>query len=549
MRWVTLWARIVGFNRLMTRRASLSAILGLIVLHLTGVLAAQELDLETRVATPVSQAFHVEPAAAAPLAGFPNWDERVLHQWINRARVEPAEELEACGSKCSVAEMMPTCYTPVAPLMSGHALSVAARFHADSMARQNFFAHNTPCTLRTDLAEVYPASCDGSAACSCSGSGTTSPSGRLSRFGAYFTGEIIAAAYSDPVSAFYGWLHEPVSSSAPCAYSNYSVGDTNGHRYLILKASGSLGSGVAVGGAWGKYYATDFGGGGTQSRIPSGVHYPRQAPTVEIWANWYDSAAPSQARVVVGSQSYPMLLERGTATNGAWMTQVSGVGTGCHRYFFEFTASNGELVRHPESGTFGIGPLATCAEWQDSTNLPASTITATALTTSSVQVSWTSSAGASQYQLERSTAGAPFAPLTTLASTGYLDGAVSPGLTYLYRVRPVGGSIWSNVDHATTIIFADDPLVANGTTIKAVHLTQLRTAVNAARAAAGLSPSSWSNASPAGVPVRSVHILELRSSLSAALSAFGKSAIYTHSISAGGPIRAIDLQEIRNALK
>lgn len=534
----------------MTRKAALRpAIVVLVCSQMIGILVAQELGPEKPMADPASQALQLEPAAAAPSAGFPNWEERVMHQWINRARVEPAEELEACGSNCSVAEMLPTCYTPVPPLMPGHELSVAARFHADSMARQNFFAHNTPCTLRTDLAEVYPASCDGSAACSCSGSGSTSPSGRLSRFGAYFSGEIIAAGYSDAVSAFYGWLHEPVSSSAPCAYSSYSGGDTNGHRWLILKANGSLGSGVVSGGTWGKYYVTDFGGGGTHSRIPSGVHYPRQAPTVELWANWYDNTAPSQARVVVGSQSYPMLLERGSATNGAWATQVSGVGTGCHRYYFEFTASNGQLVRHPESGTFGIGPLATCAEWQDSANLAASTITATAVTTSSVQVSWTTSSGASQYQLERSEAGVPFSPLATVGATGYLDSSASAGKTYLYRVLPVGGSTWSNVDHATTIVFADDPLVASGTLIKAVHLTQLRTAVNAARAAAGLSPSSWTHSSPAGAPVGSVHILELRSSLSAALSAFGKSAIYTYPVSAGGPIRAIDFQEIRNALK
>jgi hypothetical protein len=534
----------------MTRSAAARPAIFLLVLsQLTGILLAQELHLETPLATPASQALQIEPAAAAPSAGFPNWEERVMHQWINRARVEPAVELEGCGSNCSVAEMLPSCYTPVPPLMLGHELSVAARFHADSMALQNFFAHNTPCTLRTDLAEVYPASCDGSAVCSCSGSGSTSPSGRLSRFGAYFSGEIIAAGYSDAVSAFYGWLHEPVSSSAPCAYSNYSWNDTNGHRWLILKASGSLGPGIAAGGAWGKYYVTDFGGAGTHSRIPSGVHYPRQAPTVELWANWYDEQAPSQARVVVGSQSYPMLLDRGSATNGAWTTQVSGVGTGCHRYYFEFTASNGQLVRHPESGTFGIGPLSTCAEWQDSANLPASTITAVAVTTSSVQVSWTSSSGASQYQLERSTAGVPFAPLATVSATGYLDSAASPGKTYLYRVRPLGGSTWSNVDHATTIVFADDPLVANTTPIKAVHITQLRTAVNAVRAAAGLSSFSWTNATPAGAPVRSVHILELRSALSAALSAFGQSANYTYPVKAGEPLRAIDFQEIRNALK
>ncbi|MFN2239904.1 MAG: CAP domain-containing protein [Thermoanaerobaculia bacterium] len=305
------------------------------------------------------------PMAAAPVSGFPSWEERVLHQWINRARVEPAAELEGCKN-CSAAELAPTCYTPVAPLMWRYELAVAARFHGDSMARQNFFSHETPCTLRSDLADVYPGSCDGSAECSCSGSGSTSAPSRVARFGASWAGEIIAAGYGDPVRAFQGWLLEPVSGGAPCAYANYAPGDTNGHRWLILKSSGSIGPGYAIGGTWGRYYAAEFGSGGAVARIPSGAHYPRQAPTVEFWANWFDSKGPWNARVVVGAVSHPMALARGSATNGAWSATVSGLGTGCHRYYFEFTDASGKRVRHPGSGTFGIGPPNSCREWLDS---------------------------------------------------------------------------------------------------------------------------------------------------------------------------------------
>ena len=51
-------------------------------------------------------------------------------------------------------------------------------------------------------------------------------------------------------------------------------------------------------------------------------------------------------------------------------------------------------------------------------------------------------------------------------------------------------------DLATTVIFTDGPLLAEGTRIKAVHLTQLRTAINAVRGPLGGSPrsmaASWS---------------------------------------------------------
>ena len=326
---------------------------------------AQGLDLEKRVATPASEALPLESAASAP-AAFSNWEERVMHQWINRARVEPAAELEGCRTNCSAAELAPSCYAPVPPLMWRYELARAARFHGDSMARQNFFAHDTPCTLRSDLAEIYPGGCDGSAECACSGSGSTSASSRVARFGASWAGEIIAAGYRDPVQAFQGWLLEAVSAGAPCAYANYSPFDTNGHRWLILKSSGSIGTGYATGGTWGRYYAAEFGSGGAVARIPSGAHYPRQAPTVEFWANWFDSKGPLNARVVVGSAPHPMTLARGSATNGAWSAAVSGLGSGCHRYYFEFTDVSGKRVRHPESGTFGIGPPDSCPEWLDS---------------------------------------------------------------------------------------------------------------------------------------------------------------------------------------
>jgi hypothetical protein len=75
--------------------------------------------------------------------------------------------------------------------------------------------------------------------------------------------------------------------------------------------------------------------------------------------------------------------------------------------------------------------------------------------------------------------------------------------TYLYQVREVDGSNNvgppSNLDLATTILFTDDPVVARSTVIKAVHLTELRTAVNAVRAAAGLSPATFTDTIVSGV--------------------------------------------------
>lgn len=482
------------------------------------------------------------PAAAQPLNGFPNWEERVLHQWINRARVEPATELAGCGSNCSTAEMQPSCYTSIAPLMWDYELAVAARFHGESMAKQSFFGHNTPCALRSDIRDLYPATCDGSTACSCAGSGGTSPSTRVNLFGGSYQGEIIAAGYSNPVSAFYGWLHES-ASSAPCGFTT-----ANGHRWLILKATNSMGAGYATGGSWGRYYTTDFGRGGAVTQIPSGAHYPRQASTIEFWANWYDDEGPSAASVVIGTTSHSMRLERGSATSGAWTTSVNGLGSGCHRYHFEFVDSGGQTVRYPSSGTFGIGPVATCADWVDAV-IPPPTLAAEAVSTIEVQVSWTTSPGASQYELQRAASNLSFVPVATVSGNSYAD-TVLRDETYVYRIRPIGGETWSNLDHVTTFGFTDDPVIANVTSIRSLHLTELRTAINTLRDVAGLSLlSSWTDASPFGATVKAAHIQELRTALTAALTALGKNIAFANPVSAGAPPRAVDFQELRDALK
>jgi hypothetical protein len=106
----------------------------------------------------------------------------------------------------------------------------------------------------------------------------------------------------------------------------------------------------------------DFGSTSPLPRVPSGAHYPRQAATVEAWANWYDAAGPSSARVNLDGGCVPMTRRRGTASNGAWAATLGGVGTGCHRYVFEFRAADGTPVAYPTTGSLGIGG-AGCADW------------------------------------------------------------------------------------------------------------------------------------------------------------------------------------------
>jgi hypothetical protein len=298
-------------------------------------------------------------AVGEPVNGFPTWAERVIHEWINRARVDPQVEMNACGSPC----VERACYSVMAPLTWNEALNRSARFHSDEMVHQGYFAHNSACTLVSNIASLYPASCDGSASCACvGGTEACSPTctgfaQRVQLFGGSPSGEIIASP-SDPNQAFYLWLFEP-GDTMSCQFTL-----ANGHRWLILTSSGAVGAGVAG------YSTGDFGAGSAPTKIPSGTHYPQQSSSVQAWANWYDAAGPSAASIDVDGTCTAMTLQRGTQTNGAWAATLTGVGSGCHRYYFDFRDSAGTSVTYPTTGSLAIGSGAACPDW-DSARPPA----------------------------------------------------------------------------------------------------------------------------------------------------------------------------------
>lgn len=293
-------------------------------------------------------------ALGESINGFPKWEERVIHAWINRARSDPQVEMTACGAACGEK----ACYAPIAPLNYDLNLNRAARFHSDEMLRQSYFAHDSACTVVSNINSLYPATCDGSASCACVGGvkacspACTTFAPRVSLFGASPSGEIIASP-SDPEQAFYLWLFEN-SASPTCAFST-----PNGHRWLILKSTGAVGAGVTTGG----FAVGDFGLGAAPAKVPSGSHYPRQAASVDVWANWFDGAAPTVRRVNVDGVCTSMALGRGSMQNGAFKATLNSVASGCHRYYFEYKDSGNQAVTFPTTGSLGIGPAGTCPDW------------------------------------------------------------------------------------------------------------------------------------------------------------------------------------------
>jgi uncharacterized repeat protein (TIGR01451 family) len=182
-------------------------------------------------------------------------------------------------------------------------------------------------------------------------------------------------------------------------------------------------------------------------------------------------------------------------------------------------------------------------------------LVATAISTSQVSLTWDPVVNATSYQVLRSSNNGPFTQVGAPLTNGFTDPSLTPATTYLYRIRAADTSVAGlpgSIDLATTILFTDDPISIGQTMAKAVHITELRTAVNAVRAAAGLPPATFSD-SPlaAGLRVRAVHLTELRSNLDPARAAIGVPAlVYTDpTLPAGAIIKAAHVRDLRAGVK
>ena len=101
--------------------------------------------------------------------------------------------------------------------------------------------------------------------------------------------------------------------------------------------------------------------------------------------------------------------------------------------------------------------------------------------------------------------------------------------------------------------FTDDPIRPGVTPVRAIHLIELRTRIDALRREAGLDAFAWTDPvlTAGGTPVRLTHLLELRQALAAAYAAAGRAApVWTDAAPAAGTtlIRAAHVAELRAAV-
>lgn len=293
-----------------------------------------------------------------PQDGFPNWAERTVHMRVNRSRADPTADPKACASN-----------TVRAPMMWHSTLGRSTRFHSTNMQKSGQFMHNSPCVIVSNISSLFlpNTTCDGSVACACTtgaitctkavndssgcSAGTFSTmTDRMNFFGAPSANawaENIAAGYTSPTAVHTGWMN------------------SSGHCTNILGDYTWFGVGYL---ATGNYWTENFRRSSTAitGTLIAGSHEPQlSGANVAFRVNYYNTTGgPQQARLNVDGVCTAMTLERGTQTNGTWLSSQMLSGTTCRRYVFTFTDPSGNVVTLPETGSYGVGgSVATCADW------------------------------------------------------------------------------------------------------------------------------------------------------------------------------------------
>jgi hypothetical protein len=156
------------------------------------------------------------------------------------------------------------------------------------------------------------------------------------------------------------------------------------------------------------------------------------------------------------------------------------------------------------------------------------------------------------YQWFRGASGVTSNPVAGGVGRTLTTEPVTAASLYWVRVSNFFGSVDSAAAELVVAAgFTDDLLIVGGTAVKAIHITELRDRIAAARARAGLTTYTYTDNSltPQQTIIRAEHVAELRASLTEVYSATGREApLFTHASLPGMAVRRIHLDELRAAV-
>ena len=176
-------------------------------------------------------------------------------------------------------------------------------------------------------------------------------------------------------------------------------------------------------------------------------------------------------------------------------------------------------------------------------------VVATSTSSTSVAITWSFPATADHYEVWRVSASeTSLVGMPTAKS--FNDTTAAAGTAYIYKVRAVMADASMSPfasDYANTIAFTDASLV--GAPIKAVHVTELRSLVNALLQLASQPITSFTDGSLVGLPAKRIHVTEVRDAIAALRLALGLSSYSFSSLPPDSPILGYSTTELRTALQ
>jgi hypothetical protein len=262
-----------------------------------------------------------------------------------------------------------------------------------------------------------------------------------------------------------------------------------------------------------------------------------------------------------GTPTYSWTITGGTITSSTNIASITYTAGASGSVVLRATAyKNGTNGSGFPNGGVGITDTRTVTI---TSLLPPTNVVATALTSTSVQITWTAATGAAKYEISRSANNSTFTTVCVVATTcpassPFTDNSATANTAYIYKVKSVDAgnnlSSFSTGDLATTVIFTDSVPVI----VKKVHIDELRTAVSAVcTLASNPAPCSTTFTDPTitahSTKAKAVHINELRAKLNAARSSLVLTAqTYTDTptvTALSTLIKAADITELRNGVK
>jgi fibronectin type 3 domain-containing protein len=185
----------------------------------------------------------------------------------------------------------------------------------------------------------------------------------------------------------------------------------------------------------------------TYCSVPTGANAVGQS-TTSILISWPATTGAASYKLYQSTTSGGTFAVVGTPTSTTFTDQSLSAGT---TYYYKVSAVNGA----------GETPLS--AEVNGATYCATTTVTVAAISSDSLNVTWSAVAGATSYKVYRSTTSTgTYTQVGSPAATSYRDGGLTAGSTYYYKVSSVNASGEGSQSSAgNTVTYCSVPTGAN----------------------------------------------------------------------------------------